>query len=149
MSLFIVLKVVHVLSAIVGVGANVTYAFWLRRAGRDRDRLLYTIDGVRRLDRTVANPAYVVLLVTGILLVVTGGYSFGQGWISAAIALYVLTAAVGITLFGPAIRRQQAEAERDPASTAYAAAAARSNRLGVLTTLVVVVIVVLMVAKPF
>ena len=37
MSLFIALKVIHVLSAITAVGANVTYAFWLRRGGTDRD----------------------------------------------------------------------------------------------------------------
>jgi uncharacterized membrane protein len=149
MSLFIALKVIHVLSAITAVGANVTYAFWLRRAGTDRDRLVYSIEGVRRMDRVIANPAYVLLLVTGVLMVVTGAYSFGTGWIAAAISLYVLTAVVGITLFAPAIRRQQAEAERDPSSAAYAAAASRSNLFGILTVIIVVVIVYLMVAKPF
>ena len=33
MDLTLVLKVIHVIAAIVAVGANVTYAFWLRRAG--------------------------------------------------------------------------------------------------------------------
>jgi uncharacterized membrane protein len=148
-SLFIALKVIHVLSAITALGANVTYAFWLRRAGTDRDRLLYSIDGVRKMDRAIANPAYIVLLLTGVLMVVTGAYSFQTGWIAAAIVLYVLTAIVGITLFAPAIRRQQAEAERDPTSPAYAAAASRSNLFGVLTIAIVAVIVYLMVAKPF
>src|ERR1035437_3297661 len=37
--LFLALKVVHILSAIVAVGSNVTSVFWLDRAGRDRDRL--------------------------------------------------------------------------------------------------------------
>ena len=45
-----VLKVVHVLAAIVAVGANLTYAFWLGRAGTDRDRLVWTIGSIRRLD---------------------------------------------------------------------------------------------------
>jgi uncharacterized membrane protein len=149
MSLFIALKLIHVLSAITAVGANVTYAFWLRRGGTDRERLLYSIDGVRRLDRTIANPAYIVVLVTGVLMVLTGAYSFETGWIAAAIVLYILTAIVGLTLFAPALRRQQAEAERDPTSPAYAAAANRSNLFGVLTTVIVIVIVYLMVAKPF
>ncbi|HET9522221.1 MAG TPA: DUF2269 family protein [Candidatus Limnocylindrales bacterium] len=149
MSLFIALKLVHVLSAITAVGANVTYAFWLRRGGTDRERLLYSIDGVRRMDRLIANPAYIVLLVTGVLMVLTGAYSFETGWIAAAIVLYIATAIVGITLFAPALRRQQAEAERDPTSPAYAAAANRSNLLGILTVVIVIVIVYLMVAKPF
>ena len=42
MSLVVVLKAVHVVVVIVAVGANVSYAFWLRYAGRDRDRLVYT-----------------------------------------------------------------------------------------------------------
>jgi uncharacterized membrane protein len=146
---FVPLKVIHVLSAIVAVGANVTYAFWLRRAGRDRDKLIFTIEGVRRLDRTVANPGYILLLITGLLMVATGAYSFRMGWLAAALALYVATALLGILAFAPAIRRQLAEAERDPTSDAYEAAARRSNVLGLATTAIVVVIVILMVSKPF
>ena len=149
MTLFLLLKVVHVLAAIVAVGANVTYAFWLSRAGRDRERLIWSIEGVRRLDRKFANPGYILVLITGITMVITGGYRFDQGWIAAAIGLYILTAIVGIAAFAPAIRRQLAEAEADPASEAYAAAARRVNLLGGLTTAIVGAIVFLMVTKPF
>jgi uncharacterized membrane protein len=148
-STFALLKLVHVISAIVAVGANVTYAFWLRRAGRDRERLLFVIDGVRRLDRTIANPAYIVVLITGVLMVMTGAYSFETGWIAAAIVLYIAVALLGIFAFAPAIRRQAAEAERDPTSPAYAEAERRSNLLGIATTAIALVIVVLMVTKPF
>lgn len=149
MSEILVLKLVHILAAIVALGANVSYGFWLRLAGRDRARLLFAIEGIRWLDRRIANPMYVVVLVTGILMVLSGAYSFETGWIAASIALYVLVAVVGIAFFAPAIRRQLTEAERDPASPAYAAAAARTTRLGLLTTAAVGVIVALMVTKPF
>ncbi|MGH2511779.1 MAG: DUF2269 family protein [Candidatus Limnocylindrales bacterium] len=149
MSPFVFLKVIHVLAAIVAVGANVSYAFWLRTASHDRDRLTWAIQGVRRLDRRVANPGYVVLLVTGVLMVSTGAYSFADRWLQLAIVLYALAAVVGISAFAPAIRRQLAEAERDPLSPAYAAAARRATGLGLFTTGLVVVIVILMVAKPF
>ena len=86
MTLFLALKLIHVLSAIVAVGSNVTYAFWLRTT--DPGHRAFVIRGVRRLDRTVANPAYGLLLVTGVLMVLTGAYSFSQRWIEAAIALY-------------------------------------------------------------
>jgi uncharacterized membrane protein len=148
-SLFLVLKVVHVLSVVVAVGANVTYAFWLRLAGRDRERLLFAIHGIRWLDRRIANPMYAVVFVTGVLMVLTGAYSFETGWIAASMALFLLVAILGIAVFAPAIRRQLAEAERDPTSPAYAAVAARTARLGLTTTAIVLVIVVLMVAKPF
>ena len=149
MSLFVILNVVHVLSAIVAVGANVTYAFWLRLAGRDRDRLTYTIRSIHWIDMRLANPAYGLVLVTGVLMVATGPDSFETGWIAASIVLYAAVAVIGIALYAPAIRRQLAEAEHDPTSLAYAAAARRSNGLGGVTLAVVAIIVVLMVAKPF
>lgn len=142
------LKLAHVLAAIVAVGANVTYSFWIARAGRDSDRLVWTLQGIRRLDRLIANPAYVVLLITGVLMIMGGHFSFRTSWIEASLALYVAAVVIGILLYAPSIRRQIAEAERDPTSSAYAAAARRSNLLGIATTVIVVVIVALMVLKP-
>lgn len=149
MSLFVLLKLVHVLAVIAAVGANITYAFWLRWAALDRDRLVYTINGIRRLDRRLANPAYILVLITGVLMVLDGAYSFETGWIAVSIGLYVAVAVLAIVAFAPAIRRQLAEAERDPSSPAYASAARRTTALGLLTTAVVLAIVVLMVTRPF
>jgi uncharacterized membrane protein len=147
--LFLALKVVHIASAIVAVGSNVTSVFWLDRAGRDRDRLVWVLGGVRRLDKRIANPAYIVVLLSGIVMVVTGGYRFGQGWIATAIFLYVLTAAFGIFAFTPAVRLQRAEAAADPTSAAYARIARRTWWYSWLTTGVIVVIIILMVTQPF
>lgn len=148
MSFYLALKVVHILAAIIAVGGNLTYSFWLRRAGRDRNRLIWTLESIRRFDRAIANPAYVVLLVTGILMVVTLPWSFEQLWLAASLGLYVGVAVLGITVYAPTIRRQIAEAERDPDGVDYARVAARGNALGILTTTVVIIIVVLMVTKP-
>ena len=150
MSLALALKVVHVIAAIVAVGANLTYAFWMRRDGTDdRARLVFTIESIRRLDNMIANPAYIVLLLTGLGMVISGAFSFSAGWIQAALVLYVVAVLMGIFLYSPAIKRQLAAAEADPSSAEYRAAANRSNLLGILTTLDVLVIVVLMVTKPF
>ena len=149
MSPILLLKVVHIVAAIVAVGSNVTYAFWLRRAGLDRERLVYTIEGIQRLDNRIANPAYILVLLSGLGMIALGAFSFTTGWILAAIVLYVALVIVGIAFFSPAIKRQLEEAGRDPTSTAYAAAAARSNQFGIGTLVVVLVIVFLMVTKPF
>ena len=53
-------------------------------------------------------------------MVTTGTYRFDQGWIDAAIGLYVLIAAFGIVVFRPAARLQREEAAADPTSAAYA-----------------------------
>ena len=149
MSLILLLKVVHVLAAIVAVGSNVTYAFWLNRAGRDRERLLFALNGIRSLDSPIANPAYIVLGITGPLMILAGAFSFTQGWIVVSIVLYIGVAVLGIAVFAPAVRRPVAAAEAAPASPAYAQAARRTQQLGLLTTAIALVIVVLMVTKPF
>jgi uncharacterized membrane protein len=149
MTLLLALKLIHVLAAITAVGANLTYTYWLRYAGTDRDRLVWTMKGIRRLDNFIATPAYVVLAVTGVLMVLSGAFSFQTGWIIAAIVLYVIVVILGIALYAPALKRQIAEAEADPTSSAYAAAASRTNLFGIITTATVLVIVVLMVTKPF
>jgi uncharacterized membrane protein len=149
MSLFLGLKVVHILAAILAVGTSVTSTFWLARAGRDRDRLLWALEGARMFDRRIANPAYVLVLASGILMVAFGTYRFDQGWISAAIALYALIAAFGIAVFRPTARLQREEAAVDPTSATYSRIAARTWWYSWLTTAVVAMIVVLMVTKPF
>lgn len=146
---FLLLKFVHIVAAIVAIGTNVTYAFWLRRAGRDPDKLLWAIRGIQTLDNRLANPAYILLLITGVLMVLSGAFSFQTGWIAAALVLYVVLVLVGIFVYAPTIRRQLAEAERDPGSPAYAAIERRSTQLGIVTLVIVLVIVALMVTKPF
>ena len=132
----------------MAVGANLTYSFWIRSAGLERERLAWTIGRVRRLDDFVATPAYIVLLITGILMVVGGHFSFQTSWIAAANVLYVIATLLGIFLYAPALRRQLAAAEVDPTSAEYRDAARRGNLFGILTLAIVLVIVALMVAKP-
>ena len=146
--LYGLLKLVHVFAAIVAVGANVTYAYWLALAGQDRAKLVFAINGIRRLDSRVANPAYIVLALTGVPLVIVGHWSFTAPWIWLSIVLYLATAFIGITLYAPSIRGQLREAEEDPSSDNYAAAARRNNALGLTTLVIVSVIVGLMVLKP-
>lgn len=145
---FLLLKLVHVSAVIVAVGANVSYAYWLRRAGSDRERLVDAINGIRGLDRRVANPAYVVVLLTGLAMATTGPYTFDLLWIRAALGLYVFIVIFGIGIYAPTMRRQLAEAERDPASPGYRTAARRSSLFGLLAVGIVGVILVLMVTKP-
>ncbi len=141
-------KYVHILAVITALGANLTYAFWLARAERDSGRLVFVIESIQRLDRRVANPAYILAFIAGVGIVLTGPYGFESPWIVSAIVLYVLVAVLGITLYGPAVRRQLALAREAPASADYGAAARRSQLLGILVTLIVLVIVGLMVFKP-
>jgi uncharacterized membrane protein len=149
MQIWQVFKLVHILAVITAVGANLTYQFWYSRAGREPTRLVWVIESVRRLDRRVANPAYVVAALAGVGLVLTNAqFSFQQAWIALAIVIYLAIAAMGMIVYAPVMRRQLELARTAPESAAYEAVARRSRILGSVATGLVLVIVLLMVLQP-
>jgi uncharacterized membrane protein len=143
------LKLVHVLAAITALGANLTYFVWLTMVRRSSDHSAYVLNGVRRLDARVANPAYVVLPITGILMVLDADLGFTTFWIAAGIILYVTMGVFAGIFFAPALRRQVALAEAGPVDEAvYEQAARRTTVTGIITVAIIVVIVYMMVMKP-
>ncbi|MGH2596867.1 MAG: DUF2269 family protein [Actinomycetota bacterium] len=147
--------VLHVLGAIAGLGTNLTYGLIMtigdRAGGTQR---VFSIQMIQKLDRRLANPAYMAQLATGLLLVWLLKLDlFGTSWLLLGIALYVIVAVLGISVFAPISRRRGALAERlaagdETVAEEYGAVARRANRLGVFVTAIVVVIVALMVAQP-
>ena len=144
-----IMKWIHVLAAIAAVGANITYAIWLRRAVREPKALPFVLEGIRAIDSRLANPSYGVLLVTGLIMAYLLPLSLTTPWLLAAIVLYVLAAFAGALAYAPTMREQRKQLEiAGPESAGFKAAAGRATWLGVLVTLDVVVIVFLMVVKP-
>jgi uncharacterized membrane protein len=145
----LLLKLVHILSAMLAVGTNATAIFWLRHAGRDPERIRFAVGGIRRLDKKLAIPAFGLLVLTGGLMVYLGVYDITDGWVLTALVLYVGLAIAGMTVMGPALKRVVAEAERDPNGDAFDVAERTSLRYTIGSLAILVVIVVLMVTKPF
>lgn len=149
MSAFLLLKLVHILLAILAIGANLTYALWLRLGEREPEHLAYTIRAIRAIDRRVANPAYALLLVTGLGMALVSGIPLSQAWLLLAIAIYLAAAALGYFVFGPVVRGELAALERggtdDPE---YLRQRDRARTLEVVTTAMVLTILGLMVVRP-
>ncbi len=146
---FDIVQFVHIASAITAVGTNITYAVWLVRAQNNPANTLFALDGIRFLDRRVANPAYGVLLLSGILMVILQPYPIFTFWIDAAIVIYAGIAVVGIVIYSPVLKGQIALAQSgDVTSDAYQRLARRGRLLGQLLGLLVLVILALMVFKP-
>lgn len=149
MSLFTLTKFLHVTLAIVAVGFNLSYAIWIVRSTRDPEHLGFVMRTIRWIDSRVANPAYGVLLITGLLMTYMAPYPLTTFWIAAALVLYATVALVGILVIAPNFRAQLRALESDgPASDAFRRAAARGRAFGLAVSLVVVLIVFLMVTKP-
>jgi len=143
------LKLLHIVAAIVAVGSNVTYFVWLAqaRSGTSTDGSM--LEGIRAVDARLANPAYIVLPITGIAMVFVGDWEFDTLWIAVAIVLYVAMAAFAGLFFTPSLKRQTALARTsDRTDEDYEAASRRTTMTGVITMVLVAGILYLMVIKP-
>ncbi len=146
---YAITKVVHVTLAIVAVGFNLSYGIWIARSTRDPEHLGFVMRTIRWIDSRIANPAYGVLLISGLFMAFTAGYPLTTFWIAAALALYGSAVVLGIAVIAPNFRAQLRALETaGPASDAFRSAASRGRAWGLAVSLVVVAIVFLMVTKP-
>jgi len=146
---FEVVKFLHILMAIIAVGFNLSYGIWLSRAARKGQHALHVLKGIKILDDRFANPAYGLLLVTGIIMILISPFELATFWILAALGIYVVLVVMGTAAYTPTLRRQIAVMETEgPGSAAYQRLAARSRTLGIVLGVLVLVIVFLMVTKP-
>ena len=149
MSAYLILKWFHVLMAITALGANITYGVWFSRAAREPQNLAFALRGIRVLDNRIANPAYGLLLLTGLAMTGMGRIPFTTPWLLTGLILYVILVVIAAAGYTPTLRRQiQALDAGGPDSLEYQRLAARGTRLGILLTVIAVIIVFMMVTKP-
>jgi uncharacterized membrane protein len=140
---------IHILAAIVAVGFNVSYAVWIIRARRDPAHTAFALKGVKFMDDRIANPAYGVLLITGLLMVWLGHYSITTLWIDIALILFVVLILVAALVYTPALREQVKLAETgDTTSAAFTRLGTRGQIAGQALAVIVLAILALMVFKP-
>jgi uncharacterized membrane protein len=142
-------KFLHVRLAIVAVGFNASYGIWLARAAREPDHEGHVLRGVKVLDDRFANPAYGLLLVTGLVMVWVGDVDLTRFWLVAGIALYALAVVVGLFVYTPTLRDQIRLLDEEGSDSAeFRRLSARATAVGIALAIDVVVIVFLMVTKP-
>lgn len=147
--LYLILKWLHVLLAAVAIGANLTYSVWLIRASRAPEVLPFTLRGIKILDDRMANPAYGLLLVTGLGMVFVGPWPLTTPWILISLALYLVVVLLGLFGYTPTLRKQIELVESGSRESAeYTALSQRGTILGIALGVLVVAIVFLMVVKP-
>ena len=147
--LYSILKWLHVLAAITAVGSNITYGIWLSRASRRPEALPFTLGGIKLIDDRLANPAYGLLLITGLLMVFVVKMPLTRPWLLTALILYVPLVLIGAFGYTPTLKQQiQLLESQGPASGEYQAVARRGTILGAVLGVLAVAIVFLMVVKP-
>jgi uncharacterized membrane protein len=152
MSLFLIVKFLHVLLAIVAVGTNATYGIWVARVAKSPPAVQsHVLRGIKTLDDWFANPAYILLAVTGLAMVILSGGSLALNtfWVAAGIVLWALAVILGFFVYTPALRQQIRALETSgPETDDYRSAANNARFIGIVVGAVVVVIVFVMVTKP-
>jgi uncharacterized membrane protein len=146
---FLIVKYIHILSAIVAVGLNISYAIWILRAQREPAHTAFALKGIKFLDDRIANPAYGVLLLSGLLMVVLLPIPITTLWILIALVLYAVLVVLAITQYTPTLRNQIKVVETgDTTSAEFSRLAKRGQLLGQTLGLIVLVILAMMVFKP-
>ncbi|HEX7087528.1 MAG TPA: DUF2269 family protein [Vicinamibacterales bacterium] len=150
--LYTTLKFLHVLLAILAVGFNAAYGLLIaraRNAGPDGRELRFALRTVKFMDDYVANPCYVLLLVTGISMVYTAGLPWSLVWIHGSLGLLVVVAVIGFGFYTPTLRRQLAVLDaRGPQDPEFQRLSKRGAALGGVLGVLVTIIIALMVFKP-
>src|SRR3977135_1638271 len=129
--LYLIVKYIHIVAAIVAVGLNISYAIWILRAQREPAHTAFALKGIKFLDDRIANPAYGVLPSPGLLMVVLLPIPLTTLWIVIALVLYAVLLVVAITQYTPTLRNQIKLAEAgDTQSGEFRGLARRRQLLG-------------------
>lgn len=148
--LYTTVKFIHILLAIIAFGFNATYGVWLARAQQHPEHLDFALRGVKFLDDYFANPAYLLLLVSGLTMVFVAGYNIlTTFWLLTALVLWLIAIVLGYAVYTPTLSRQiRVLATSGAESAEFGRLSTRGRVLGIILAVVVLAILVMMVFKP-
>ena len=98
MDSYLILKLVHILSAVVVAGTGIGIAFFMFMANRSNNiqAIAMTARHVVLADWIFTTPAIIIQLVTGLWLMKVMGYSFTSTWFIGVIGLFIFIGACWI-----------------------------------------------------
>ncbi len=148
-TIYLVLKFIHIAAAITAVGSNITYGVWNVRAQSNPAQLGFALKGIKFIDDRIANPAYGVLLLTGLLMVFINHLPIGSLWIVLALILFAALSVLAFRVYSPLLRNQIKLVDAgDTTSPEFERLSRRSAILGPILGLLAVLILIIMVFKP-
>ena len=112
---FLILKWVHILSAVFLFGAGAGSAFYLWRANRagDLHAIRFVLRNVILADWLFTVPPIILLPVTGVWMLWIKGYAFSELWIWLSLMLFVIA---GLCWLPAAVLQYKMKALADQAS---------------------------------
>ena len=150
MSVYNILKLAHIFTAIIAIGFNLSYIVWLVRGKFEVSHLLYSLKGVKLMDDRIANPSYILSAISGLALAYVGGYNIlNTGWIFYPIVLFILLGILGFGFYSPALSKLIRALEKyGSESPEYKKSDKKQTILGVILFTIALAIIAIMVLKP-
>ena len=151
MTAYELLKFLHVAAVIAWVGGSIGIIVLQIRltAAGDRPGLMSVGRQMEKFGKTYYMPLAVLTLVTGIWMVATSGWSFGDAWIVMGLGGVVVTMAIGLGVITPTGRKMMEESQKpEPSGPAMAAYSQRMRMLSVTNITILMIVVWAMVVKP-
>jgi uncharacterized membrane protein len=154
MNLYLVVKCLHILSATILFGTGIGIAFFKWTTDRSGDVRAIRLINERTVfaDWLFTTPAVIVQPISGIGLVVLGGYPLQTAWIVLAILLYLLAGACWLPVVWMQIQMRRmakvADDSNTPLPQQYWQYARIWFLLGIPAFAALVVVYWLMVFKP-
>jgi uncharacterized membrane protein len=147
----------HITAVVVGLGATFAEAIMFPVAMRLDPRHLPYVHALQlAINRYLATPALLIVLITGLYQVSEGDWKLGSFWISATFAIVIVIGGLLGGYFVPADRRLGALVTREleaggagpvTLSEEYRRGARTEGVVGTVTGLLIVIAVFLMVTK--
>jgi len=155
MTLYFIVKYLHVLGAIVILGTGTGIAFFMLMAHRSRDPAFIapTAATVVIADMLFTLSAVILQPLTGVLLMALSGTTLAERWLVTSLALYAAAGLFWIPVIFMQIEMRdlarKALAQHDPLPPRYFALFRRWFAFGIPGFGSVMIILWLMIAKPF
>jgi uncharacterized membrane protein len=147
-TLYLTVKFLHVLVAIVAVGSSAGSSLWLRLAMRSPAHLPFALRSAKFLDEFLTRPGLIVLLATG-LWMAASRWSLALLWVRSALILVAIVLVLLYVVVGPLLQRLIRVAEVEGmASSRWARLDRGFEVAGGASGLIIIVVVWLMVTKP-
>jgi hypothetical protein len=145
LSAFLVVKLLHVLLAIVAVGFTTTFGIIMACAPAERP---IAIGAIARLEK-VSGPAFGGLLITGLLMAWLGNLDWKVLWFASSLALMAVAMVLALGVARPTLAKQVALSKQSPPPVdELMRLGARSKTVGMILSLISLTLISLMIFKP-
>lgn len=154
MSIYLIVKWLHILSATILFGTGIGIAFFKWMTDRSGDVRAIRISAERTVlaDWIFTTPAVIVQPISGLAMAHLAGYPIATGWIAYSIVLYAIAGSCWLPVLWLQMRMQSIARAADhanaPLPPLYRTYARRWFWLGVPAFLALLAVYWLMVAKP-